>query len=417
LGGECDTLSSNLDDLIVGDAIRFRDIYGRFRGSSIKTNAEVALGGSPHMLRLIELIYDAVGDSSLWNLVMEGVAEAINGQWTVVWSSFDHPAASDITAWSRLDPTILPAYSEHYASVNVIAQGIERLYPNDLITYSHHIISDTEFEKCEYYNDYLKPNGMYYAYGMKVDLGLEAPAFLSSVRSKTRGPFGDPEGLVFETLLPHLQRAMKLHLQFSQLRTNAGGFESALNAFDVAVFGLDARGKVVLLNLAAKQISQAGDGISLRHGKLCAPVTKQNTRLQSLIFGVLSAGIGFDFPHGGALLLSRRLNASALRVTVTPVPCTLSGHTGRLAALVFIADPDRKPLSRSDTLKTLFALSPTECRIADLLTAGCDVTACAEMLLLTVSTTRFHLKSIFRKTATRRQTDLIRLVLGIPGRT
>jgi DNA-binding CsgD family transcriptional regulator len=384
-------------------------------GGPIEAGVEVVFGGSAPMLKLIELIYDAVGDTSLWNRVMEEVAEAVNGEWTVVWSSFDNPAASDITAWSRLDPSILPAYAEHYASVNVIAQEIERSCPNDLISYSHRLISDSEFEKSEYCNDYLKPNGMFYAYGMKIDLGLKVPAFLSSVRSRSRGPFGTAEGLVFETLLPHLQRAMKLHLEFSHLRANIGGFESALNAFDVAVFGLDATGHVALMNLAAQSAVQVGDGIRLQFGRLSAPGIKQNENLQSLISGVIAPKMGYELPHGGALLLSRKLKASALRVTVTQAPDTLTGHTDRLAALVFIADPDRRTLSRSATLKRLFTLSPTECRVADLLAAGNDVTTSAEILQLSASATRFHLKSIFRKTATNRQSELMRLMLGIPG--
>ena len=169
-------------------------------------NVDVAFGGSAKLLSLIELIYGAVDDNSLWDVVMERIAEAVNGQWTLVWSSFGHPAATDITAWARLDPAVLAAYVGHYASVNVISQGIERVCPHDAVTYSHQVISDSEFEQSEYYNDYFKPNGVFYACGMKVDLGLKAPAFISSVRPKTNGPFGAQEGLVFETLLPHLQQ-------------------------------------------------------------------------------------------------------------------------------------------------------------------------------------------------------------------
>jgi DNA-binding CsgD family transcriptional regulator len=33
----------------------------------------------------------------------------------------------------------------------------------------------------------------------------------------------------------------------------------------------------------------------------------------------------------------------------------------------------------------------------------------------TVGTARFHLKTIFRKTGTGRQSDLVRLALGLPG--
>jgi len=66
-------------------------------------------------------------------------------------------------------------------------------------------------------------------------------------------------------------------------------------------------------------------------------------------------------------------------------------------------------------MQQLYGLTPTESRLADLLVEGLDVRDAAGRLRITLETTRFHLKRIFAKTGTRRQTELLRLMLSLPG--
>jgi signal transduction histidine kinase len=54
--------------------------------------------------------------------------------------------------------------------------------------------------------------GLWVAHGIISSLG----GSMSMRRPKQKGPYGDSEEMVLETLMPHLQRALKLHLQFSQ---------------------------------------------------------------------------------------------------------------------------------------------------------------------------------------------------------
>ena len=54
-------------------------------------------------------------------------------------------------------------------------------------------------------------------------------------------------------------------------------------------------------------------------------------------------------------------------------------------------------------------------RVADRLLDGLEVREIADRLGITFETCRFHLKRIFSKTSTRRQAELIRLMLSLPG--
>jgi len=53
--------------------------------------------------------------------------------------------------------------------------------------------------------------------------------------------------------------------------------------------------------------------------------------------------------------------------------------------------------------------------VADLLADGLTVEEIADRINVTVGTARFHIKRIFTKTGSRRQTELIKLMLTLPN--
>ena len=66
-------------------------------------------------------------------------------------------------------------------------------------------------------------------------------------------------------------------------------------------------------------------------------------------------------------------------------------------------------------MQQLYGLTPAESRVADLLLEGLEVRDAAERLCITLETARFHLKRVLAKTGTHRQTELMRLMLSLPG--
>ena len=60
-----------------------------------------------------------------------------------------------------------------------------------------------------------------------------------------------------------------------------------------------------------------------------------------------------------------------------------------------------------DFLEIRFALSPAEARLVAHLIAGASLRSCAQALGIKYETVRTYLKSVFRKTATHRQAELV----------
>lgn len=335
------------------------------------------------------------------------------GRQAVLFANYTDSIADDIQAIARSDPAMWEPYRKHYSAVNVWTERCDRIFPAGSVRYSHMAIADAELKKTEFYADFLEPNEMDYGFGVEIALPDQPAALLSAFRPTRHGPFDEQQGQILLALLPHLQRALRLHFELSALRSSKQDLELALDALDRAVLGLNGKGEVLFANQTAHKLAAQPDGLGVKENRLVADGQAQNAELQFLLEQAAETGAGFS--NGGAILIKRKSQKPPLRLTILPFAANLLGNIPGLATLVFVDDPAKKPLSRAATLRTLFRLSPTETRLADLLLQGMEVREASERLGVTLETTRFHLKQIFAKTGVRRQTELIRLMLSLPG--
>lgn len=101
-----------------------------------------------------------------------------------------------------------------------------------------------------------------------------------------------------------------------------------------------------------------------------------------------------------------------IAVLVTPLKTQIIGISPAIA--VFLADESMRPASRTELLKMLFELTPAEAHLAERLAGGSSLTEAADSLGIAVGTARTQLKSVFSKTDTSRQAELVRLLLLMP---
>lgn len=103
-----------------------------------------------------------------------------------------------------------------------------------------------------------------------------------------------------------------------------------------------------------------------------------------------------------------------LHVMVTPLACGPNG-LGTAAAAVFATAPNSLPCDLECNLRRLYELTPAEARLAAALVAGESVQEFAERTDISEATARTHLKHVLAKTDTRRQSDLIRVIMTGPA--
>jgi DNA-binding NarL/FixJ family response regulator len=191
----------------------------------------------------------------------------------------------------------------------------------------------------------------------------------------------------------------------------------ALDRLVCGVILIGSTGKILRMNQCAKEIIAAKDCLVLENGRIHSDIKEQDRPLQNLISSILRAGRVATSVRGGQLKICRK-NKAPLSVLVTPINlyAHLPGGSKRGAA-IFISDSERIKLTIEETLRNDYGLTNAEARLCCLILQGMSVAECSRNLTITVNTVRDHLKKIFIKTGTTRQTDLVRLLLTQPVAT
>ena len=222
--------------------------------------------------------------------------------------------------------------------------------------------------------------------------------------------FSEGEREIARFLLPHLSRAWHIH---QRLHLLAAG-ESVLDTLPIGVVFLAADGRAIYSNRAAEEMFRGNDGMSLREGVLSAIDTRANAQLGKAIDAALSPGPSKSVP--AAVSVPRSAGCREYLVVAAPLRLRLQQFVGTAlpAAVALITDPERKKSTCSELLIRVYDLTPKEAMLGTKLSEGKSVKQAAVELSMSYETARTHLRRIFSKTATSRQTELLLLIDRLP---
>jgi len=215
--------------------------------------------------------------------------------------------------------------------------------------------------------------------------------------------------------VPHLSRALQLHDRIQGLEKKANVLEESLDRVPAAIVLVDSRGRVLFLNRPAAALFQQQKYVWLTPAGIQVARTSEHKYLTGLIRGATGTGSGTALHPGGAMNISRDGYQRPLHVLVSPLR-TEALYLGKAipTAIIFITDPERKPWMPTEWLQQLYGLTPAEARLAQLLASGSSLKEASEQLKVAVSTVRSQLNSVFAKTNTNRQSELMQLLLMSP---
>ncbi len=187
-----------------------------------------------------------------------------------------------------------------------------------------------------------------------------------------------------------------------RLAEDIGAGSAALDQLTVGVVLLDAEGCVRHANRAARELAKR-TGISL--GSRMTAEGEDGRKLAAL-----TARIASGSGTGAALWLE----AGVRRVMVLGRPLASGPARDGAAAMLTLSDPEHQEALDADTLRQLFDLTPTEASVARFVAEGLRRDQVAARMGVSSTTVAFHLRNIFDKTGTRRQADLVALILSMP---
>jgi DNA-binding CsgD family transcriptional regulator len=262
------------------------------------------------------------------------------------------------------------------------------------------VMSTEEMAGSAYYREFMKPHGVYWHTGTSIVSPSGDVLKISVHRNYDSGPLKPEIAERLTALRPHIARAALLtaRLRFEQVR-------AAVEAFDVIGLATAAvrSGKLVLANAGFEKL---------------LPAVVQDRRAR-LTFTQRSADACW-----GNVLAAPSNDGGSFPVAATETHPTMVAHAlpivGASRDIFSVADMLLVMTSAAEEgdvdpkiMEGLFDLTPAEAAIARDLTLGKNLNTIARLRGVTAGTVRSQLKSIFDKTGTHRQVDLVRLLTGV----
>ena len=370
--------------------------------------------GEKPLFEAIEAIYSASTDATLWPAALRSMSSLFDAC-AITLLQNTTTGVGAVFASTGIGIEALGLYDEYYVATDPAVKAAVQL-PVGAWASTDDLFSSSEYDRTEMVADLLLPNGLYRVAGSVLVRNTAEYASLGLHRPKNHPEFDHHDERVYMTVQPHLQRALAVTRQLGQ----AGIYRQALaDSFDglrTGVVVLDGGGRILVANRASREIAESRDGLSFDRDGPKGARSEDTSRLRKQIAEALGAnGTKATRSVGSAIILGRPSGKRPLEVIVAPIGNGRSapgGESGRVA--LYITDPESQVGAPAVWLQQLYRLTAAESAVTLHLANGSSLTETAEFLGVTRNTVRTHLQRILQKTDTRRQGELIKLVLGGP---
>ncbi|MEE3332220.1 MAG: helix-turn-helix transcriptional regulator [Myxococcota bacterium] len=268
----------------------------------------------------------------------------------------------------------------------------------------------------EWDQEYLTPQGLA-PEPPYVHVTSPEEAVLSSglvIHRKKEGPPITDEMLgVADRLVPHLRRAVSLYGDLRNKQQQQVALHEIIDRIPTGVVILDTAMHPIITNRMAARIADEKDGFDYDESGPRGCNSQSTSQLRELIGTAINPALGRELAGGGFMALPRPSGRRSYPVLVTPVlGRTQGGTVADAAAVIFVSDPEFRDVTLTAVLTTVYGLTPAEAELAQLLAEGLSLEDAANRRHVTLNTARSQLKQVFAKTSTRRQGELLKLVLS-----
>jgi DNA-binding CsgD family transcriptional regulator len=202
--------------------------------------------------------------------------------------------------------------------------------------------------------------------------------------------------------------------------TVATAIIEALDWLEFGVLLVNAESRVCFVSRRAQRLVQSQE-LSVQGGQLRAASLSQTVMLHDLI-GRYARQSGEIAPAADGNY--HRLGRLMLQFAAVSPGLSLGLAGAKRLVAIFIIDPDGVADPTPQQLQLQFGLTPAEAQLACEIVKGEGLITCAKNMGISRATASTHLQRIFEKTGTRRQAQLVRVILAsrpairaIPNRT
>ncbi|MEM7563617.1 MAG: helix-turn-helix transcriptional regulator [Pseudomonadota bacterium] len=367
---------------------------------------------------IIPEIYEATTDPSHWDYVLTMIAKFTYSKSACLYYKSSDMKSSNCIANVGFDEKQQVNLNHHCESLDTIFANKRRATKEDAICTqfypgSNGVLSEDD----EIYKEWIKPSGNFHLGGAQFLENDQYTAGIAILRDETAGSWTDGEFRIIEEILPHLRRALNIHSEFTHLRLKQDALLKGLDRLVIGLVLYDRHANPVYINPTAEAIIDQHPGLSMQNGTMTPTNSKDEQHLRNLIMETGEIDPDDSWKQSVAIGITHPDVESPLPILVSPMHANLItsdlDYEGAKVA-VFLSDPNLQQPISVDSLVSVYNLTPSEAQVAISLANGHSVDQIATITHHSTHTIRTQLKSIFRKTGSTRQSELIKLLLTGP---
>lgn len=353
-------------------------------------------------------LYDAALDAGLWPAALATLAAALSAPVAFIKGGAQDRASAAVLATFGLEPATVRALGAIDSSRNPLGEAVARR-PGEVVA-SGADGAGLDVAESELGRLVLQPAALVHALGTAVPVEADMLVALWFFRPQGQ-PFGDAEVRLLTGWLPHFQRAVAIHQRLVAAQNASAVSSEALNRLGLGAIVVDGRGRPLITNRVAERLLAQGDGLTVGGGMVCGGTSTATARLQAAVTDVVREAQATQRTRSSGLRLERPSGARPFDVIVVSLATPPTAAVAdRPAAIVFVADPERTHVAPERLLRELYGFTPAETRLAMVLAAGKSLGEAAESLGVSRNTAHSQLTSVFAKTGTGSQSELVRLL-------
>ncbi len=363
-------------------------------------------------LPLIECISEAALDSAAWQEFVKRLSDDCRG--AAVRLAFSLPAEESFRCYE------VGLQDEYRDTFLADMMGGLPWEPEAVVRYTEgfcllgDLFPGVELRRQHFYQQWLRPQKLaaVWPIGAPIlgDDGMPVGG-LSLFRPAGGRAFSREDVELGRVLMPHVQRAVRVSALLAGVKQQQHAFAEVMDRLPTGVLLLDAQRQPVVTNRSAERILALDDGIRVGPNGPYAAKPSDNKALRDLLDAAITTPVGHEAESGGFIAVERPSGRRQFVVMVSSLFSATEDSGNSAAVVMFIADPEAGDVSATEVLGTVYDLTQAEAELVQLLSRGYSVEESAEMRGVTLNTVRSQLKHVFAKTDTKRQGELVRLIL------
>jgi len=347
---------------------------------------------SEQLSALLDDIYEATLDRSLWVDVLRRAAEFVCGRAD---PQADGLLSAAVHNELSVDPHFTQLQPDQYAKLEPIGSTL-LLLENGQVSTTTDVMPHDQCPATRYDSRWAQPQG-------------DVNCMHAILDYQASGLLDDATRLRLRLIEPHLRRALLIGNVIDLWRTEAATLIDVLDGISAAMFLVSAGGRIIDANASGHAMLAQGSLLRAAGGRL-APVDANASPalLRAMAIdgdatvGIKSIPVPLRARDGDRYVAHVRPLTSGARQRV--------GARCEVAAAVLVHRPETG--SAQEVIRKHYQLSPTELRVLLAIAQRDAVHEVAQALGITIPTLKTHLYHVFTKTGAKRRADLVKLVAG-----